>query len=75
MERGSIRTSLPRLRTYPSEVYAHCHHVGCLHNTTKSDPGEPVWPNGKAGKRRGLGSNPLRALLSLQKLWSVDTVL
>ena len=48
MERGSIRTSLLRLRTYPSEVYAHCHHVGYLHNTTKSDPGEPVWPNGKA---------------------------
>ena len=28
-----------------------------------------------AGKQRDLGSNPLRALLSLQKLWFVDTVL
>ena len=33
--------------------------------------GELVWRSGKSGKRRGLGSN----LLSLQKLWSVDTVL
>ena len=32
---------------------------------------EPVWPSGKAGKQKDLGS----ALLSLQKLWSVDTVL
>jgi len=36
---------------------------------------KPVWPSGKAGKQRDLGSNPLRLLLCLQKLWSVDTVL
>ena len=36
--------------------------------------GEPVWPSGKAGKQRDLGSNHALALLSLQKLWSVDTV-
>ena len=34
----------------------------------------PVWPSGKAGKWRDLSSNITSALLSLQKLWSVDTV-
>ena len=42
---------------------------------------EPVWLRGtetdteRAGEQRDLGSNPLSALLSLQKLWSADTVL
>ena len=38
---------------------------------------EPVWPNGKelAGKRKDLGSNPLRLSFLFKKVWFVDTVL
>ena len=38
---------------------------------------EPVWPSGKAlgWKAEGPGFESALALLSLQKLWSVDTVL
>ena len=38
---------------------------------------EPVWPSGKAlgWKAEGLRFESASALLSLQKLWSVDTVL
>ena len=38
---------------------------------------EPVWPSGKTlgWKQWDLGSKSASALLSLQKLWSVDTVL
>ena len=36
---------------------------------------EPVWPSGKAlGWSAGLQFDSAAALLSLQKLWSVDTV-
>ena len=36
---------------------------------------EPVWPSGKAlGLVSGLRFESASALLSLQKLWSVDTV-
>ena len=35
--------------------------------------GEPVWPSGKASE--GPRFESASALLSLQKLWSVDTVL
>ena len=29
--------------------------------------GEPVWPSGKAGKQRGLGSNPFRLSFLFKK--------
>ena len=49
---------------------------GYKNRGTRSTANEPVWPSGKAGKQRDLGSNlSASALLSLQKLWSVDIVL
>ena len=43
----------------------------------RASESEPVWPSGKAlgWSAEGPRFDPLSALLSLQKLWFIDTVL
>ena len=62
---------------YETHFINNCVHIIISRNHAYSEPGEPVWPSGKAlgWKAEGFRFESTSVLLSLQKLWSVDTVL